>query len=40
MHIKAIRNDDDLTQAFTRLEIIFQTETGTAEFDEMEYWLL
>ena len=36
MHIKPIRNDDDLTQAFKRLETIFQAETGTAEFDEME----
>lgn len=36
MHIKPIRNDDDLTQAFKRLESVFQAEAGTAEFDEME----
>ena len=36
MNIKPIRNDDDLTAAFVRLESIFQAEEGTAEADEME----
>ena len=36
MNIKPIRNDDDLTDAFKRLEIIFQAEEGTPEADEME----
>lgn len=36
MHIKPIRNDDDLTQAFKRLESVFQAEAGTAEFDEVD----
>ena len=36
MNIKPIRNDDDLTAAFVRLESIFQAEEGTAEAEEME----
>lgn len=36
MHIKPIRNDGDLQDAFKRLELIFQAEEGTPEFDEME----
>ncbi len=36
MIIKPIRNDDDLTAAFVRLESIFQAQEGTPEGDEME----
>lgn len=36
MNIKPIRNDDDLTIAFMRLEAIFDAEEGTLEFDELE----
>ena len=36
MNIKPIRSDEDLTQAFERLEAIFQAEPGTPEADEME----
>ena len=36
MHIKPIRNDDDLSQAFKHLEAVLEDETGTAEFDEIE----
>lgn len=36
MNIKPIRNDDDLTNSFQRLEVIFQAEEGTPEYDEME----
>ncbi len=36
MNIKPIRNDDDLTAAFVRLEAVFQAEAGTPEADEME----
>lgn len=36
MNIKPIRNDDDLTAAFVRLESVFQAESGTPEADEME----
>lgn len=36
MTIKPIRNDDDLRQAFHRLEAIYQAEAGTPEADEME----
>ena len=36
MNIKPIRNDEDLTKAFERLEAIFQAEPGTPEADEME----
>jgi HTH-type transcriptional regulator/antitoxin HigA len=36
MQIKPIRNDDDLREAFQRLEVIFQAEAGTPEYDEME----
>ncbi|MDR7015108.1 hypothetical protein [Acinetobacter sp. 3657] len=35
MNIKPIRNDDDLTNAFIRLESIFQTDKGTPEAEEM-----
>ncbi|MDR2212029.1 MAG: transcriptional regulator [Pseudomonadales bacterium] len=36
MNIKPIRNDDDLSAAFKRLEAIFQAPGGTPEADEME----
>ena len=36
MNIKPIRNDDDLQAAFKRLEVVFQAQDGTPEFDEME----
>ena len=36
MNIKPIRNDDDLQQAFYRLEKIFQAQEGTPEADERE----
>ncbi len=36
VNIKFIRNDDDLTNAFIRLESIFQADKGTPEADEME----
>ena len=36
MNIKPIRNDKDLSAAFERLEVIFQAQAGTPEFDEME----
>ncbi|MCH7352543.1 hypothetical protein N7574_13110 [Acinetobacter ursingii] len=36
MNIKFIRNDDDLTNAFIRLESIFQADKGTPEAEEME----
>ncbi|MDP3535123.1 MAG: helix-turn-helix domain-containing protein [Halomonas sp.] len=36
MNIKPIRSDDDLREAFQRLEAIFQAEEGTPEADEME----
>ena len=36
MHIKPIRNDQDLDEAFKRLEEIFQAEPKTPEYDEME----
>ena len=36
MNIKPIRNDDDLLAAFKRLEVVFQAQDGTSEFDEME----
>ena len=36
MNIKSIKNDDDLTNAFIRLESIFQAEEGTPEATEME----
>ncbi len=36
MNIKPIRNDDDLQQAFYRLESIFQAQEGTPEADERE----
>jgi HTH-type transcriptional regulator/antitoxin HigA len=36
MTIKPIRSDEDLREAFQRLELIFQAEEGTPEADEME----
>lgn len=36
MNIKPIRDDNDLTNAFIRLESIFQAGEGTPEADEME----
>lgn len=36
MNIKPIRNEDDLTNAFIRLESIFQADKGTLEAEEME----
>ena len=36
MDIKPIRSDDDLTNAFIRLENIFQADEGTPEAEEME----
>jgi len=36
MNIKPIKNDEDLTNAFLRLESIFQAEEGSPEADEME----
>lgn len=36
MIIKPIRSDDELQEAFRRLEVIFQAEEGTPEADEME----
>ncbi|ENT3302454.1 MULTISPECIES: hypothetical protein [Acinetobacter calcoaceticus/baumannii complex] len=36
VNIKFIRNDDDLTNAFIRLESIFQADKGTPEAEEME----
>ena len=36
MTIKPIRNDDDLTAAFHRLEAIFQAEEQTPEADERD----
>lgn len=36
MNIKPIRNDEDLHEAFERLESIYQAEEGTPEADEME----
>lgn len=36
MNIKPIRSDDDLQQAFQRLEAIFQADEATPEADEME----
>ena len=36
MTIKPIRNDDDLTAAFRRLEVIFQAEEQTPEADERD----
>ena len=34
MNIKPIRNDEDLHEAFERLELIFQAEEGSPEADE------
>lgn len=36
MNIKPIKNEQDLQQAFQRLEVIFDAEAGTPEFDEMD----
>ncbi len=36
MTIRPIRNDDDLTAAFRRLEVIFQAEEQTPEADERD----
>ncbi|PTQ89007.1 hypothetical protein [Agitococcus lubricus] len=36
MNIKPIRNDNDLTAAFIRLESIFQAMDGTLEADERD----
>ncbi|TAN66027.1 MAG: hypothetical protein EPN17_14980 [Methylobacter sp.] len=36
MVIKPIRNDNELKDAFQRLETVFQAEPGTPEADEME----
>jgi HTH-type transcriptional regulator/antitoxin HigA len=36
MNIKPIRNDEDLRQAFCRLEVIFQAQEGTPAADEKE----
>ena len=36
VNIKPIKNDDDLTNAFIRLESIFQADKGTSEAEEME----
>ncbi|OTT95375.1 hypothetical protein [Acinetobacter baumannii] len=36
MNIIFIRNDDDLTNAFVRLESIFQADKGMPEAEEME----
>ncbi|MDO9477625.1 MAG: transcriptional regulator [Pseudohongiella sp.] len=36
MNIKPIRNDDDLTAAFQRLEHVFQAEDGSPEADERD----
>ena len=36
MCIKSIRNDDDLAAAFSQLEAVFQSETGTPESDERD----
>ena len=36
MNIKPIRNDDDLREAFERLELVYQAQDGTPEADEME----
>jgi len=36
VNIKLIRNEDDLTNAFIRLESVFQADKGTPEAEEME----
>ncbi|MBV6549781.1 hypothetical protein KTN00_01885 [Acinetobacter soli] len=36
MNIKPIRNENDLTNVFIRLESIFQADKGTPEAEEME----
>ncbi len=36
VNIKPIRNENDLTNVFIRLESIFQADKGTPEAEEME----
>lgn len=36
MNIKPVRNDEDLKEAFKRLEEIFQAKPNTPEYEEME----
>ena len=36
MNIKPIRNEEDLREAFMRLELVYQAKEGTVEADEME----
>ena len=36
MNIKPIRNEEDLREAFGRLELVYQAQEGTTEADEME----
>ena len=36
VNIKPIKNDVELTNAFIRLESIFQVDKGTSEAEEME----
>lgn len=36
MNIKPIRSDEDLQEAFQRLDSLFHAEEGTPEADEME----
>jgi HTH-type transcriptional regulator/antitoxin HigA len=36
MNIKPIRNDDDLRDAFKRLESVYQASEGSVEADEMD----
>jgi HTH-type transcriptional regulator/antitoxin HigA len=36
MNIKPIRNEEDLRDAFARLELVFQAQEGSLEADEME----
>ena len=36
MNIKPIKNDEDLREAFKRLELVYQAQGGTAEADELE----
>ena len=36
MNIKPIRNDEDLREAFKRLELVYQAQQNTPEADEME----
>jgi HTH-type transcriptional regulator/antitoxin HigA len=36
MNIKPIKNDEDLRAAFKQLELLYQSQEGTPEADEME----